>query len=112
MRFALIATAAAAAVAVPLAVSAGAPQMTRAQFISDVRCVAYDHAAGARVSEAKWELNAEARRQTAETAALAQSEVSKIARETAQATPGELDGARAAACSGVQTAGSGSQAEA
>ena len=42
MRFAVLATAAAAAVAVPLAVSASGPQMSSDQFLSAVRCTAYE----------------------------------------------------------------------
>jgi hypothetical protein len=99
MRFALVATAVASAIAVPLAVSAGAPQMSSDQFINAVRCVAYEDVAGDQpLSEAKWQLNAEARRQSPETAARAQAEVSTIARQ-AEAGPRPSD--HAAACAGA-----------
>lgn len=83
MRFALIATSAAAIAAVPLAMAATAPQMSSDQFLSAVRCTAYTdvmtEAPG--LALAKYELNAEARRQTAETAAQAQADASAIARQ-------------------------------
>jgi hypothetical protein len=103
MRFAVIATAAAAAVAVPLAVSAAGPQMSSEQFLSAVRCTAYEDLTGARagLTEAKSQLNAEARRQPAETAALAQAEVSNIAREAYSAETGALTREHAAACAGA-----------
>ncbi|HET9230171.1 MAG TPA: hypothetical protein VFO00_02710 [Vitreimonas sp.] len=105
MRFAVIATAAAAAVAVPLAVAASGPQMSSDQFLSAVRCTAYENAVGAdAVSEAKWELNAEARRQPAETAAQARAEASDIARMAYSAEPGTLTQEQAAACAGAQLA--------
>jgi len=106
MRFALIATAAAAAVALPLAVAAGGPQMSSDQFLSAVRCTAYENATGGRVAEARYVLNAEARRQSAETAALARAEAATVARQTAQS--GEFD---AATCAEANIAeGLGSQA--
>ena len=103
MRFAVIATVAAAAVALPLAVAASGPQMSSDQFLSAVRCTAYENAVGAdAASEAKWQLNAEARRQPAETAARAQAEASRIARKAAEA--GALTQDHAAACAGAQLA--------
>jgi len=104
MRFAVLATAAAAAVAVPLAVSASGPQMSSDQFLSAVRCTAYEDLTreDQGVSEAKWQLNAEARRQPAETAARAQAEASRIARKAAEA--GALTQDHAAACAGAQLA--------
>jgi hypothetical protein len=102
MRFALVATVAAAAVAIPLAVSATGPQMSSDQFISAVRCTAYEDLAGARseLSGVKWELNAEARRQPAETAAQAQTEVSTIADEARSTGAAALSQEREAACAG------------
>lgn len=106
MRFALVATAAAAAVAVPLAVSAGAPQMSSDQFLTAVRCVAYEDLTGAntQLSQAKWQLNAEARRQSPGTVAIAQNEASSIARQAYAANAGELTKDHAAACAGAQLA--------
>lgn len=100
MRFAVLATVAAAAVAVPLAVSAGGPQMSSDQFLSAVRCTAYEDLSrsDAGLAEAKWQLNAEARRQSAETAALAEAEVSTIARSAYSADAGALTQDHAAAC--------------
>ena len=106
MRFAVIATVAAAAIAVPLAVAASGPQMSSDQFLSAVRCTAYEDVVGsdAAVSEAKWQLNAEARRQPAETAAQARAEASDIARTAYSAEPETLTQEQAAACAGAQLA--------
>jgi hypothetical protein len=100
MRFAVLATAAAAAITVPLAVSAGAPQMSSDQFLSAVRCTAYEDLtrSDAGLVEAKWQLNAEARRQSAETAARAEAEVDSIARQAYSADAGVLTQEHAAAC--------------
>lgn len=106
MRFALIATAAAAAIALPLAVAAGAPSMSSDQFLSAVRCTALENATGGQVAEAKYQLNAEARRQPAETAAQARAEAASVARQAAQS--GEID---EQGCNGAGLlAGAGSQA--
>jgi hypothetical protein len=106
MRFAAIATAAAAAIAVPLAVSAGGPRMSSDQFLSAVRCVAYENLAGsgAGLAEAKYQLNSEARRQPAQTAARAQAEVSSIAQQATAADAAALTQEHAAACAGVELA--------
>jgi hypothetical protein len=106
MRFAVIATAAAAAVAVPLAVAASGPQMSSDQFLSAVRCTAYENLVGqdAGLTEAKWQLNAEARRQAPETAAQARAEVSDITRKAYSAEPRALTREQAAACAGGQLA--------
>ncbi len=103
MRFALIATAAAAAVAVPLAINASAPQMSGEQFLSAVRCAAYQDVIGAAASEVKYELNAEVRRQPAETAALAYAEVAEVARE-ARGSDATVLTQHAAACAGANLA--------
>ena len=107
MRFAVIATVAAAAVAVPLAVAASGPQMSSDQFLSAVRCTAYENLVGADagLTEAEWQLNAEARRQPAETAAQALAEVSDISRNAYSAEPGMLTQEQAAACAGAELAG-------
>lgn len=106
MRFALVATVAAAAIAVPLAVSASGPQMSSEQFLAAVRCTAYEDVAhpGDWLEEAKWRLNAEARRQPVQTAALAEAEVSRIAREAAAKDAAGLDQHYAAACAAPQLA--------
>jgi hypothetical protein len=106
MRFAFIATAAAAAIAGPFALSITGPQMSADQFLSAVRCTAYEDAlaGGAGLGEAKWQLNAEARRQTAETAALAQAEISSIAQRAARAGAAGLVHEHAAACADDQMA--------
>ncbi|HYD73298.1 MAG TPA: hypothetical protein VEF55_09175 [Candidatus Binatia bacterium] len=106
MRFAVLATAAAAAVAAPLAVAASGPQMSSDQFLNAVRCTAYENLSGtdAGLTEAKWQLNAEARRQPAETAAQALAEVSDISRQAYLAGPGALTQEKAAACARAQLA--------
>ena len=73
MRFALIATDAAAVIAIPLATSATLPQMTRAEFVTAVRCAAYEDLVRrwAAAAVVKFRLNGEAMRQPAE--ALAQA---------------------------------------
>jgi hypothetical protein len=92
MRFALIATTAAAALAVPLAVAATAPQMSDQDFIAAVRCTAYEDAQrpDAALAEAKWRLNSEARRQSIETAVTAQAEASAAARQAVSGAGGEI----------------------
>ncbi|MGQ0533312.1 MAG: hypothetical protein ACT4OF_11575 [Caulobacteraceae bacterium] len=103
MRFALIATTAAAIVAVPFALAAAGPQMTSDEFLAAVRCAAYEDASGAPVAEAKYELNAEGQRQSAETIAAAEAEVSAIARQAVNSQTASdqamLRSQRAAACS-------------
>jgi len=106
MRFALIATAAAAAVAVPLAVQASGPRMSDDQFVSAVRCAAYDTVLASRAPETGTErmrLNAEAVRQSPEAVARAHNEVNAVSRRAA--TVANRDDAammraeRSAACS-------------
>ncbi|HYD86094.1 MAG TPA: hypothetical protein VEA80_01335 [Vitreimonas sp.] len=107
MRFAVFATGAAAIVAVPMALSATGPQMSGDQFLSAVRCTAYEAAAqpGAELGAVKMQLNAEARRQPAETAAQAQAEARAIARQAVISESG-ADGSMlaSAACAGPQFA--------
>jgi hypothetical protein len=90
MRFALIATSVAAAVAVPFAVGASGPQMSGDQFLSAVRCVASQDLArpDAELAAAKYQLNTEARLQPAETAAQARAEVRDIARNAVNGAAG------------------------
>jgi hypothetical protein len=110
MRLALIATGAAALVAIPLAVGAASPQMSGDQFLTAVRCAAYEDVTrpDAELGALKMQLNAEARRQPAETAAQAQAEVDTIARQAVN-TNSAADAAmisreRAAACAGSELA--------
>jgi hypothetical protein len=82
MRFAFVTTSVAAAVAVPLALAAAGPQMSREEFLSAVRCTAYAdvHGPESGLGFAKWRLNSEASRQGAEAAAAAEAEVKAVAR--------------------------------
>ena len=111
MRFALIATGAAALVAVPLALGATGPQMSGEQFLTAVRCVAYEDVTrpDAELAGVKMQLNAEARHQPAQTAAQAQAEVGAIARQAVN-TDSAADAAmlrqeQAEACAGALLAG-------
>lgn len=106
MRFAILATTAAAAVAIPFAIASAGPQMSGDQFLSEVRCVAYQNAVlpHNQVAEAKYQLNAEARRQPAETAAIARAEASSIAREAVNGAAAADEVMIGAACSGAQLA--------
>lgn len=116
MRFALIATTAAAVVAVPFAIAAAGPQMSSNEFLAAVRCAAYEDVSGALAQDAKYQLNAEGRRQTAETVAAASAEVDAIAlqavnRQTA-ADRAMLRSQRATACSGADFATGAGEANA
>jgi hypothetical protein len=108
MRFALIATTAAAVVAVPFALAAAGPRMSSNEFLAAVRCAAYEDVSGAQVADAKYELNAEGRQQSAETFAAAHAEASAIARQAVNSqTPADqamLRAQRAAACSNADLA--------
>jgi hypothetical protein len=110
MRFALIATGAAAIVAVPMAVGVAGPQMSGDQFISAVRCAAYEDVArpNPELGSVKMQLNAEARRQSPATFSQARAEVGAIARQAVN-TESAADAAmirqeRAAACATAQLA--------
>jgi hypothetical protein len=80
MRIALITTSVAAALAIPMAVAAAGPQMTTSQFLSAVQCVAYESATspGADLGAAKIRLNAEAGKQPAAVAGVAQRQARAI----------------------------------
>jgi hypothetical protein len=81
MRFVVIATTVASMIGVPLAVNAANPQMNSAEFLSAVQCVAYESAASpgaADLGAARWRLNAEAGKQSAEVAALARARAQAI----------------------------------
>ena len=116
MRFALIATTAAAVVAVPFAMAAVGPQMSSNEFLAAVRCAAYEDISGAQIADAKYSLNAEAQRQSAETFAVAEAEVSAIALQAVNSqTPADqamLRSARAAACSDANVAAGAGEATA
>lgn len=118
MRFALAATAAAAVVAIPMALSAAGPQMSGDQFLSAVRCAAYEDVsrANADLGAVKFQLNAEAMRQPAATSAQARAEVSAIARQAVN-TESATDAAmlrreQASACVGSQLAAGASGSDA
>ena len=108
MRFALIATTAAAVVAVPFAMAAVGPQMSSNEFLAAVRCAAYAGVSGAEIADARYALNAEGQRQSAETLAAAQAEVSAIALQAVNsqtaADQAMLRSERAAACSTADVA--------
>lgn len=82
MRFSLIAATAAAAIVAPAALAVAGPQLSGQEFISAVRCVAYEDisAADASLGAAKWRLNVEAARQPEATVAAARAEVRAVAR--------------------------------
>jgi hypothetical protein len=107
MRFAVLATAAAAIAAAPLLGVASGPRMDSQEFLSAVRCVAYQNAAGAgrELGAARYLLNAEARRQPAETAAQARAEAAAIAQQAAgienAAEAGVVHVTGASACMGA-----------
>jgi hypothetical protein len=108
MRFALMATSAAAVVAVPFALHAAQPAMSSDQFLSEVRCAAFESVLGDIDPEARLRLNSEARRQGAETTGRAVAEVETIARQAVNTRSADgvadLTRERAAACSGAQMA--------
>jgi hypothetical protein len=98
MRFSVIATAAAAVLAIPMALYASAPRMSGEEFLQAVRCTAVQDIArpDAELGLVKMQLNAEARRQPAEMAALARAEVRAIAHVAAEVDLHAYDGACAA----------------
>ncbi len=81
MRFSLLAASAAAVIAIPIALAAAGPQLSEDQFISAVRCVAFEDVSGADPSlgAAKFRLNVEAARQPEGAVAAARAEVRAIA---------------------------------
>jgi hypothetical protein len=105
MRFALIATSAAAVAAAPFAAALIGPQMSPDQFLSAVRCTAYEGAVGEGARAEQWRLNTEARRQAPDTTVEARAEARQIARQ-AQNVRSDADAAslRAAACGDRQIA--------
>ena len=111
MRFALIATSAAAAVAAPFVVAAAGPQMSSDEFLTAVRCTAYEQVTSPRtdLGAAKLRLNAEARRQDPATAEAARSQERVIAQQAAaveNASDVAILDAHASSCAaGQMTAG-------
>jgi hypothetical protein len=97
MRFAVIATTVATVVGVPLAVSAAGRQMSSAEFMSAVECVAYENAAAQNpdLGVAKLRLNAEAAKQPATVVAAAERQARAIsaAVEAGAPPPGGACGA-------------------
>lgn len=109
MRFALFATTAAAIAAAPLVAEIAAPSMSEHEFLTAVRCAAYEDVTAGDVSGMKLRLNAEARRQSPDTARRAGEEVRIIAREAESAARSGDPGFRAAfnrSCSSLLVAGS------
>lgn len=112
MRFALIATSVAALAAVPTAAVLSAPTMGGHEFLTAVRCAAYDTVTdpNGEYAAVRYQLNVEARRQPVETAVQARAEAGAIAREAAgivkQGDTAILDEVRASVCSeaGAQVA--------
>lgn len=78
MRIAEIATGLAAVVAVPMAMQATRPSMSEGEFVSAVRCAAYEQATApnADPGNLKYQLNAEARRQPVQAVAVAAAQAS------------------------------------
>ncbi|MFT3727196.1 MAG: hypothetical protein QM759_05170 [Terricaulis sp.] len=90
MRFALIATSAAAVIAIPLAAGAVSPTMTSRDFVSAVRCIAYENAVSpnADLGAAKFRLNTEATHQPQAAVAEAHQAASEIARSAFESENG------------------------
>jgi hypothetical protein len=100
MRFAFAATCAAALIGAPLVSAAATARMDSDQFLNAVRCAAYESVAGdnADIGSLRMQLNAEARRQRADVAAQARSDVIAITQEAGSADAETLRSQRAAAC--------------
>lgn len=81
MRFALITTAVAAAVAMPFALAAAGPQMAPGEFVSAVRCTAFEQVVAPQqdLGAIKMQLNGEARRQAPDVAQRARADAAAIA---------------------------------
>lgn len=102
MRFAVVATCVAAVVAVPLAVEASGPRMSRSEFLAAVSCVARQSAGAPQGAFAavQAQLNAEARRHAPATAAEARARALQAV-NGAVAEDGTMLGADSAACEGA-----------
>lgn len=85
MRFALIATGAAAIATLPMLAAISGPRMDGADFVAAVRCVAAESALGRSrdFAEERYLLNLEAQLQPIETTRQAQAEARSAAREAA-----------------------------
>ena len=116
MRFAVFVTSVAALAAVPFAVTAVGPRMETDEFLGAVRCTAQANVAGAAdVRDERRRLNAEARRQPAESVAQARvvvAEVSRGATGIANASDGAILAAGAASCVGPVMAEDAADADA
>jgi hypothetical protein len=106
MGFALIATSAAAVIALPLASGLLSAHMSSQAFVNAVRCTAYQDAATPRldVGAAKFRLNSEAMRQPAPVVAEAHKAASDIALETAASENSTVLAQRACTASPQQDA--------
>jgi hypothetical protein len=103
MRFALISTVAALALAMPLVSVAAGPRMDEDQFVTAVRCAAYSglpqlDGASSAVRVQQFRLNGEARAQEAEVAARAHAEVREIVAHAMDETREQLIWERNAVC--------------
>lgn len=109
MRFALFATTTAAILAAPLVAETVAPSMSEGEFLSAVRCTAYEDVTAGDAGAMKLRLNAEARRQNQDAVRRAGAEVSIIAREAERASrSSETSAFRSAfnrSCTGLMAAG-------
>jgi hypothetical protein len=113
MRLAAVAATLTTALVTPFVLAVSGPQMSEAQFLSAVRCTAYENvfAPRADLSGAKMQLNAEARRQLDATVDRAFAEVDAVARragsaETAAARA-QLHAEQLAACAGASVLAGG-----
>lgn len=101
MRFALIATSVTAALIAPFAANATAPRMSSEAFVEAVRCTAYLQVANPspELAAQKAYLNAEARRQPAETVVQARNQAFLITNGVVNATQtGMMHQDHASAC--------------
>lgn len=116
MRFAVFATSVAALAAVPLAVTAMGPRMETDEFLNAVRCTAHANVAGlADMHAERRRLNAEARRQPAESVAQARAVVAAVSRGAlgiAKASDGAILAPGAVACVGSMMAEDAADADA
>ncbi|MGE0595412.1 MAG: hypothetical protein AB7P07_03555 [Hyphomonadaceae bacterium] len=116
MRFALIATGAAAIAALPMVVAVSTPQMNGQAFVQAVRCTAFESVVdnSRDVAAQRYALNLEAQRQPAETTHLAQAEARAATREAADiVNAGDtviLGQTMRAACSGGAVLANGARA--
>jgi hypothetical protein len=100
MRFAAIATLAVAAVAAPFALSATAPQMSEAEFVNAVQCVALDQAVsnGRDAAALRGRIAFAQHDQSDAVIARARAEIGEVAALARVSTPSRLRPARDAVC--------------